>query len=126
MKRILCVDDDQEILDIYDMIFTPEGYEVKTSTFPADILNSIHDFAPHLIILDINMIKTNGLEVCKEVKSYLENRNTPIIIVSSDVSIYTAVCDFGATDILLKPFIIDELIKKVGFYLLPQAIYGRE
>lgn len=122
MKRILCVDDDQDILDIYDIILSAEGYSVKTSIYPVDILQLILDFEPNLIILDINMVDINGLEVCKEVKSYISNKNTPVIIISSDDSIHTAVCDFGATAIILKPFAIDELVKTINFHLFQPIV----
>lgn len=117
MKRILCVDDDQEILDIYEIILLSEGYSVKTSIFPVDILELIQEFAPDLIMLDINMNEINGLDVCREVKSYISNKNTPVIMISSDESIHTAVCDFGATAIILKPFQVDHLIETVKYYL---------
>ena len=117
MKRILCVDDDQEILDIYEIILLSEGYSVKTSIFPVDILELIHEFAPDLIMLDINMNEINGLDVCREVKSYISNKNTPVIMISSDESIHTAVCDFGATAIILKPFQVDHLIETVKYHL---------
>lgn len=117
MKRILCVDDDQEILDIYEIILLSEGYSVKTSIFPVDILELIHEFEPDLIMLDINMNEINGLDVCREVKSYISNKNTPVIMISSDESIHTAVCDFGATAIILKPFQVDHLIETVKYHL---------
>ncbi|MFD2162380.1 response regulator [Paradesertivirga mongoliensis] len=121
MKRILCVDDDQEILDIYEIILLSEGYSVKTSIFPVDILQLILEFEPDLIILDINMNEINGLEVCREVRSYISNEHTPVIMISSDESIHTAVCDFGATAIILKPFQIDHLTETVKYHLSPSA-----
>jgi DNA-binding response OmpR family regulator len=111
------VDDDQEILDIYEMILLAEGYSVKTSIFPVDILQLILEFDPNLIMLDINMHEINGLQVCKEVKSYISNKNTPVIIISSDDSIHTAVCDFGATAIILKPFEIQDFTETVKHHL---------
>lgn len=117
MKRILCVDDDQDILDIYEIILLEEGYSVKTSIFPANIFHLILEFDPNLIMLDINMQEINGLDICKEVKSYIRNKNTPVIIISSDDSIHTAVCDFGATAIILKPFKINELTEAVKYHL---------
>ena len=117
MKRILCVDDDQEILDIYEIILLSEGYVVKTSISPVDIIQLILEFDPNLIMLDINMREINGLEVCKEVKSYIDSKNTPVIIISSDDSIHTAVCDFGASAIILKPFQINDLIETVKHLL---------
>ena len=111
------MDDDQEILDIYEIILLSEGYVVKTSIFPVDILQLILEFDPNLIMLDINMHEINGLEVCKEVKSYINNKDTPVIIISSDESIHTAVCDFGASAIILKPFQINDLIETVKHHL---------
>ena len=57
MKRILCVDDDQDILDIYEIILLDQGYLVMTSIFPVSIIKLIVDFRPNLIMLDINMKK---------------------------------------------------------------------
>jgi DNA-binding response OmpR family regulator len=117
IKRILCVDDDQDILDTLNIILASEGYSVQVAISPAAIFQLIQEFDPNLILLDINMPNFNGLEVCKAVKGYLSTENTPIIIISSDERIITAIDDFGANDILMKPFQIDLLLEKIKFYL---------
>ncbi|MBC8052632.1 MAG: response regulator transcription factor [Sphingobacteriaceae bacterium] len=125
MKRILCVDDNQNLLDIYEIILVAEGYTVMTSIFPENMFKLISEFEPHLIILDINMNEINGLDVCKEVKSYINNKNTPVIIISSDESIHTAICDFNATAIILKPFEINDLTSAVKLHLSQTSTFSR-
>lgn len=117
MKRILCIDDNEDILDTYSAILSAEGYSVHTLTTPANIINVISEYKPDLLLLDIKMPDFNGLEICKEIKSYVETRNLPVIMVSSDESIHSAMCDFGATDIINKPFGIATLTNKVNLYL---------
>lgn len=118
MKRILCVDDDQDILDIYEIILQEQGYLVKTSIFPVEIIKLIADFLPDLIMLDIKMNKINGLEVCRDLKSSDEHRCIPIIIISADDSIHKAICDFGATAIVFKPFEISDLTDLIKYHLV--------
>lgn len=93
MKRILCIDDDQDILDTLNIILTTEGFSVRVSTSPASIFQSIQEFKPDLILMDINMPNFNGLEICKALKAYISTENTPVIIVSSDERLNTAISD---------------------------------
>ena len=122
MKRILCIDDDQDILDTLNIILTTEGFSVRVSTSPASIFQSIQEFTPDLILMDINMPNFNGLEICKALKAYISTENTPVIIVSSDESIDTAIDHFKANDIIKKPFSIDQIVEKVKLYLDPKVI----
>ena len=122
MKRILCIDDDQDILDTLNIILATEGYSVRVCTSPATIFQLIQEFNPDLILMDINMPNFNGLEICKALKAYLSTENTPVIIVSSDERIDQAINDFGADDIIKKPFEIDYLLEKVNQFLLPRVV----
>ena len=117
MKRILCVDDDQDILDIYEIVLVDQGYSVRTTIYPLDIFRLIVEFKPDLILLDINMHRANGLEICREIKSYVANKNTPVIIISCDDSIHKAVCDFGASATISKPFEVANFVETVKYHL---------
>lgn len=117
MKRILLVDDDQDILDTLDLILSKEGYEVETLNSPKSIFSLIQHYTPDLILLDIFMDEFNGLEICKALKSYYNTQKIPIIIISSHESIHTAKDEFGATDIVIKPFNMTELVNTINHHL---------
>jgi DNA-binding response OmpR family regulator len=117
VKRILLVDDDQDILDTLDLILSKEGYEVQTLNTPQTIFSVIHHYTPDLILLDIFMNEFNGLEICKAIKSYYNTQKIPIIIISSHESIHTAKSEFGASDIVIKPFNMEQLVSIINQHL---------
>lgn len=122
MKTILCVDDDQDILDTFDVILSSEGYHVVCLANPLNIYDVIASHQPALIFLDINMEGANGLEVCRGLGSNENTLDIPVIIVSSDSRIDSAINDYGATDILLKPFTIKEVVDTADYYLTARVI----
>ncbi|WP_207420710.1 response regulator [Desertivirga brevis] len=121
-KRILALDDDPDILDIYSMILTEEGYEVKTLFSPDNLAGTIVDFAPALILLDIRMGNYNGLELCKAMKESSIARNIPIVMVSGLASLKDAIPEYGADAIIHKPFDIVTLIEVIDEFLSAKVI----
>ncbi|MBC7914158.1 MAG: response regulator [Pyrinomonadaceae bacterium] len=117
MKTILCVDDDQDILDTFKIILETEGYKAVCTPDSTHIFHLIEETTPALIILDINMEGVNGLEICRSLGSNPNTLDIPVIIVSADPRIDTAINEYGATDILLKPFTLKELQDTVDYYL---------
>ena len=68
-NKILIVDDDEDILDLLKYNLQKEGYQVKTITDSTTAMNVALRFGPDLIILDLMMPETNGIEVCKRLRS---------------------------------------------------------
>jgi DNA-binding response OmpR family regulator len=122
MKTILCIDDDQDILDTFNIILSDEGYNVVTSNSAEGIFDLIQQNKPSLILLDINLGEHNGLKICRALQSEPNTRDIPVIIVSSDSTIDQAINEYGATDILLKPFTVKELTDTADYYLAAQVI----
>lgn len=83
MKCILCIDDEEDVLDTLNVILSDE-YSVRTSSTPNNVFHLIQQHKPDLILMDINMEPFNGLEICKAIKSYITTENIPLIIISSD------------------------------------------
>jgi two-component system, OmpR family, response regulator VicR len=113
-KRILIIDDDPDILEILNIIFKQEGYEVFLSKtgYEADNLKDIN---PDLVLLDI-MISTsgrNGSTICAKIKSSPATRNLPVIIVSAEDNIQELSKKCGANGYVSKPFHFNELIGKI-------------
>ncbi|WP_207535238.1 response regulator [Desertivirga arenae] len=121
-KRILAVDDDQDILDCISFILKSEGYEVKGIPSRSKIIKYIVEFKPDLLILDINLGKDNGLEICKRLKNNIYTSHIPIIIISADPSINLAVNSYQADAIIEKPFEIENLFGIVNEFLLAKVV----
>lgn len=116
-KRILCIDDDVDILVSLKLILKGEGFKVFTADSPSNIFDLIQKHKPDLVLLDVYLGQYNGLEICKAMRSYLRTEKTPVLIITSDTEIENAVSDYGATDLLLKPFKTDQLVGKINSYL---------
>lgn len=118
-KRILCIDDDPDIIDLLNIILVDEGYHVNSASSPSNIFDLIQEHKPDLILLDVYMGPYNGMQICKAMRSYTRTEHTPVLIITSDEDVKDVVKDFGATDLILKPFDTNLLIEKIGFYMTP-------
>ena len=83
MKKILLVEDDPFLIDIYTSKLEKEGFSVKISESGEDCFKKINQEKPDLILLDIILPKIDGWEVLKKIKSDENLKNIKIIILSN-------------------------------------------
>ncbi len=81
MKRILVVDDEENIRFLYKEELEEDGYTVELARSGEEALSKLPDFEPDLITLDIKMPGMGGIEVLKQIRQ--ENRDLPIILCSA-------------------------------------------
>lgn len=117
-KRILVVDDDQDILEVVETILTEEGYRVQTSLNGA-CLQRLESDPPDLILLDVLLGGEDGRELCRRVKERDQTRHIPVILFSANVAANSATAACGADDFLVKPFRIRELLDLVATKITP-------
>ncbi len=117
-KRILVIDDDQEILDVVREILTYEGYRVQTSQNSA-CLQRLESDPPDLILLDILLQGEDGRELCRQVKSHDQTRQIPVVLFSANVAANSTIEACGADDFLAKPFRMDTLLDLVAKRITP-------
>ena len=112
MKKILVVDDEKPISDIVKFNLTKEGYEVLTAFDGEEALEIFAAEQPDLILLDLMLPQTDGLEVAREIRKSSE---VPIIMVSAKDSEFDKVIglELGADDYVTKPFSNRELLARV-------------
>jgi two-component system, OmpR family, KDP operon response regulator KdpE len=111
-QRILLVDDDPGIMVAVKQALTTYGYKMTTASDGLEALASFEREQPELILLDLEMPRCNGMEVCQRIREYSA---TPIIVLSvkgSEADI-VSVLDLGADDYLVKPFRLAELLARV-------------
>jgi len=116
-KRILVVDDDTQIVDLFvDVLSRDERFEVRTAGtgYYAGLLTE--SFRPHLILLDYMLPDINGNLVCERIKSNPELKDTKIIIVSGVVNQeeIDALTRSGSDGFVKKPFNIEKLIAHIA------------
>ena len=118
-KRILVIDDDEDILTILDILFGDEGYEVillNTGT-TAEEVKIIH---PDVILLDvrINGFNKTGDQICNEIKSLNSTKNIPVILLSAEFNVSELAQECGANGYMRKPFNVNELVNQVNLILV--------
>jgi DNA-binding response OmpR family regulator len=114
IKRILVLDDNQDILDIVHETLTYENFEVKSTGESEDVIPLVEAFMPDLVILDYRVAGTNGGELCREIKSHPKFGNIPVIIFSAYISHDAELFAYGCDAIINKPFDLTELVEKVN------------
>jgi two-component system, OmpR family, KDP operon response regulator KdpE len=109
---ILVVDDEEEILRALQRSLAAHGYEVYTANSGERALETLHQHAPSLMLLDLGLPGMSGLEVCKRVR---EQSELPIIVISVKNRERDKVLalDSGADDYVSKPFGINEVLARI-------------
>lgn len=110
--KALVVDDDLAIADVIAFTLRRAGYEVIMAHDGRAALERWHQELPSLVILDINMPKLNGLEVCREIRV---QSDVPILILSvrADDDDVIQGLKLGADDYIVKPFSPRQLVARV-------------
>ena len=111
MKKILVVEDDKDIQQIFRIVLRSLGYEVHCLEDGESVLH-IRQW-PDAIILDKQLTGMNGADVCKILKSADTSRHIPIIMISGTVGAEEAARLAGADDFLEKPFNMHVILKKM-------------
>lgn len=110
---ILLIDDDTELLEVYEKIFRLKGFQVLTCSSSLDTLKLIRDRTFSVVVSDIIMPKMNGMELLDAIKEI--RPETEVIMLTAEGSISGAVeaVKKGAFSYLVKPADIDELLSNV-------------
>jgi PAS domain S-box-containing protein len=108
-KIILCIDDDQQVIGLYDRYLKPQGYQVIPITHSEAARDAIKRLKPYAVTLDIMMPEIDGWSLLEELKADPETRNTPIIICSI-VEEEEKGFSLGASDYLVKPVLEEDLL----------------
>jgi DNA-binding response OmpR family regulator len=116
LKRILAVEDDEDILYLYQHIFREAGYEVGTSSTGRDLPVLINTFHPALVILDVNLGQLNGIDICRQIKADPTTCEIIVLLVSANLPIKELLLRSGANGFIAKPFDLDDLLAKTAGY----------
>ena len=114
-EKILVVDDEEHIAELISYNLTSNGYKVITANNGNDAVKLAVEEKPNLILLDLMIPGKDGYDVCKDVRSNSEIRNTPIIMLTAKSEELDKILglELGADDYITKPFSVRELLARV-------------
>ncbi|RMF64839.1 MAG: response regulator [Calditrichaeota bacterium] len=114
-RTILVVDDVPVNIQLLNTYLSAEGYVVVTAQDGVEALEKVKTLDPDLVLLDVMMPKMNGFEVCKAIKSDVDTKFIPVIMVTALNELQDKLkgMDSGADDFLSKPFNKLELLARV-------------
>ncbi len=116
-KRVLVVDDDEQIIELFlDVLSRDDRFEVKSARTGYDAGMLTERFRPHILLLDYLLPDVNGNLVCDRIRSNPELNGTKIIIISGVVNQdeIDTLLRSGADDFVKKPFNIEKLIERMS------------
>jgi signal transduction histidine kinase/CheY-like chemotaxis protein len=122
MDVILCIDDDPQIIYLYERFLKTQGYKVAALTDPKKAVQFAKEVHPFAITLDIMMPEKDGWQVMAELKADPETRHIPIIICSI-LQEEERGFSLGAADYLVKPFLQEELANAINRLNKDQKIH---
>jgi len=122
-RKILVVDDENDILELVRFNLNKAGYSVDCASTGESALEKIKHHKPDLILLDLMLPGIDGLEVCKILKSNPETAQIPIIMLTAKSEETDIVVGFelGADDYITKPFSPRVLVARVKTLLRRKA-----
>ena len=124
-KKLLIVDDDQDLVDLIKDGFERDGrFDIRTANNGFDAGMGVKEFRPDLVILDVMLPDINGKEVCQRVRSDKTMDDVRIICISGMVE-EDKVGDLkvaGANDFMHKPFEVEKLVERMCSHLDIEAV----
>lgn len=121
-KTILVVDDEPNIVLSLEFLMKQAGFAVRTAADGEEALKSIEAAPPDLVLLDINMPKLNGYEVCEKVRANPQWEKVRVVMLTAkgrDIEKEKGLA-MGADDYVTKPFATQDVVEKVREILGPE------
>lgn len=88
-KKILLIEDDKAIIDVYETIFKKDNFDVEVISWGKEAIRKIEEvktqkeLAPDIVLLDLILPDINGAEVLKEIKSNIETKNITVFVLTN-------------------------------------------
>lgn len=112
---VLALDDDKVVLKIVSKVLSKYGYRPLTARDPEEFWEMLTEHTPDLVLLDLEMPKVSGYEVCRMLRGDVKYRHLPIIVLTAhqELSEYQHALEAGADDVLAKPLQPSRLLSRI-------------
>ena len=118
-KKILVIDDNDDILDLVREVLETNNYEAICLNSSDNIIKSVTELQPDLVITDYILTGINGGEFCAEIKKNPTTKHLPVIILSAHSRVIESLGHYGQDAFVSKPFDIGELLAVIKKCLCP-------
>jgi DNA-binding response OmpR family regulator len=112
--KILVLDDDPDIALMIRMMLEYKGYKVNTANSLQIAKDFLRTETASLIIMDMLLSGSNGIDVCRELKSDPSFAHIPVIMISAHPNASSVCIEAGADDFVSKPFQMNDLLERVA------------
>lgn len=119
MATVLVVDDDADIRDLITLRLEVAGHKVMQAADGDACMDAVRNGAPDLILLDIQMPRVNGIDVCRQLKSDPAFSTIPIMLLTArgqESDVHRGF-EAGADDYIVNPFSLRELQTRLQRFL---------
>jgi two-component system, chemotaxis family, response regulator PixH len=113
MARILCVDDESDVLAFLSAVLASAGHQVATASDAASAFESVRQQPPDLVITDVMMPGESGYSLCRKLREHGPTRTRPIL-VATILEGENEATEAGATAFLSKPLDREQLLRAVA------------
>lgn len=123
MKKILLIEDDSDLFALLKYNLEKEGFQLVGSQTGKGAVELCRRERPDLVILDIMLPDSDGLDICKGIRSHMELAHIPIIFLTARASETDRIVglELGANDYIVKPFFVRELVARIKIQFRVQA-----
>src|SRR5579859_503664 len=126
--RVLVINDEVSILELFRLVLEPEGYEVHTSEETIENLEEVEHLRPDLVILDLKLgAQEEGWVMMQKLRMYPPTQNIPIILCTAalnEAREQEEMLRDKGIPVVYKPFSVDELLAAVHTILPPAKKAG--
>ena len=122
--RVLVVDDDPAAVELLQEFLTAKGYQVITAGDGAEGLRRAKEERPHLILLDIQMPKMDGLEVLRHLRAIDKEVGVIMITGVNDEETARQAMALGAFDYIVKPLDLPYLERSLWYKITAMKLLG--
>ncbi len=121
MARVMVIDDEPDVVRLIVKVLSGRGHVVQIARDGANALTRVKAEPPDVILLDSDLPKIDGAEVCRRLKTDAATRDIPIVMMTSAyIDIYDVNAEGGPDAFVVRPF-----VREVLANVLERALYRR-
>ena len=123
MRKIALIEDDADLYTLVKYNLEKEGFAVVGTQTGRGVTDLCRREKPDLILLDIMLPDSDGLDICKSIRRHPELSHIPVIFLTARASETDRIVglELGANDYIVKPFFVRELIARIKIHFRGQA-----
>jgi len=112
MLKVMLAEDDQTMVSLLKTLLHMDGFEVIALDADDDVPAAVARVNPDVLLMDVHLSNQNGVEILDVIRASKDIRDVHVIMISG-LNLKDECLKHGADDFLLKPFMPDELVKKL-------------